>query len=96
MSGVGANTIVGAKGTSSISGGSGVSGHHLASRGAFSFDSVAVGGKHLIGSIVAGAHSITSGHAIGGAHKPATGHGGHTQISLDHGKTLIHIKHGHH
>lgn len=86
LSGVGSATLVGGRGVSSISGGSG---HHVADRGAFSFDTVSVGGKHLIGSFAGGVHSVTSG--AHGGHTKAVG--GHSHIALHHGKTVIHIKH---
>jgi hypothetical protein len=91
-SGSGAATLVGAVGANPVAGGlGGTSGH-----GAFSFDTVQVGGAQLIGNFVSGDHSISGGYNINADRPQAPVAGGQTKISLDDGKTIIHIKGTHH
>lgn len=86
MSGAGAATLIGASGANSILGSSGAPAH-----GAFSFDTVQVGGTNLIGSFVSG-DSVASGFSVGVGPKEALATGGQSQVSLDDGKTVINIK----
>lgn len=95
VSGSGAATLVGAEGARPVLGGLGT---HIATHehGAFSFDTHQVGGAHLIGNFVSAEHSISGGYNINVDQPQAPVGGGQTKISLDDGKTIIHIKGTHH
>ena len=92
-SGSGSATLVGADGSSSILGGSGAA---AGSGGAFSFDTVQVGGAQLMSNFVSGAHSV-GGYSVAADHDQGASSAGGQQISFDDGKTVVTVKGtGHH